>query len=281
MRPHARCPQRGRGRRSPERARRELRLRGCPSLLHAGDERPDLRHVHLFNRLRPKLRLRQEGRQIEIRLEADVNGERRDGTLDAREDRIGAAEVIQDDDLSTWLADAPHLAGDHHWIGHDADQIWGVDDVERIVSEGGFRRVHLDEPDVAEALAGDALARLVEHRRREVIPGDVTVARIERGVDACADADFEDMAPWPDFHPVARDEASRVERRTEDQVVDARQLFIDAFDEVIFNGDNGQRAGSNVAPEISLFSLEQRHSLSMEASHQWLRDYTIHWSSRR
>src|SRR5262249_54659852 len=43
--------------------------------LHAGDERPDPRDVHLLDRDRPKLGLGEERRQIEIRFEADVYDE--------------------------------------------------------------------------------------------------------------------------------------------------------------------------------------------------------------
>ncbi len=50
--------------------------------------------------------------QIEIRLEADVNGERRDRALDAREERVRAEEVVQENDPSARTADAPHLLRD-------------------------------------------------------------------------------------------------------------------------------------------------------------------------
>ena len=84
-----------------------------------------------------------------------------------------------------------------------------------------------------------------------------------------------------DAHAIAGDEAAWMERRAEEHVVDARQLFVDAFDEMVLDGNDRQRARADVGPEISLFSLEKRHSRSDSAGHQWLRDYTIHWSSRR
>jgi hypothetical protein len=43
-----------------------------------------------------QLRLREERGQIEIRLEADVNGGRRDEALDAREQHVGAEKVVQE-----------------------------------------------------------------------------------------------------------------------------------------------------------------------------------------
>jgi len=42
--------------------------------LDAGDERPDPRDVHLLNRHRVQVRLDQERRQIEIGLEAEIEG---------------------------------------------------------------------------------------------------------------------------------------------------------------------------------------------------------------
>ncbi len=45
--------------------------------------------VHLFDRDRLQLRLGEERRQVEIRLEADVNRQRRDRPLDPRQDGFG------------------------------------------------------------------------------------------------------------------------------------------------------------------------------------------------
>ena len=101
---------------------------------------------------------------------------RRDHPFAAREDRVRTEEVVQEDDPSTGTADAAHLARDLDRIGHDADQVRGVDDVERVVGELEIGGVHLEEPHVAQLLAGGALARLLEHRRREVDAGDGAVA---------------------------------------------------------------------------------------------------------
>src|SRR4029453_18515991 len=49
-----------------------------PALLHTGHERPDLRPVHLFDRHRLQIRLREKRGQIEIRLETDVDRGRGD-----------------------------------------------------------------------------------------------------------------------------------------------------------------------------------------------------------
>src|SRR5688572_18159058 len=73
-----------------------------------------------------------------------------------------------------------------------------------------------------------------------------------------------------------------MERGAEEQVVAARQLFVDALDEVVLDGNDRQRARADVRPEISLFPLEKGHSRSSGIQPwNWLRDYTIHWSRRR
>src|SRR5262245_46715942 len=97
-------------------------------VLDAGHQRPDPRYVHLLNRHRLELGLREERGQVEIRLEADVNGGRRDAALDARDERTAAEEVIEDDDAAAGFADAAHLAGDSDRIGDDADHVRRVDD---------------------------------------------------------------------------------------------------------------------------------------------------------
>ena len=73
-------------------------------LLDRGDERPDLGNVHLLDRLRLQIGLGQKRRQVEVRLEADVNRERGDEALDARQQRVRAEKVVQEDD-------AAHRAG--------------------------------------------------------------------------------------------------------------------------------------------------------------------------
>ena len=66
-----------------------------------------------------------------------------------------------------------------------------------------------------------------------------------------------------------------MQRRAEDQVVDAGQLLVDALDEVVLDGSDRQGAGGNIGPEIGLFSLEQRHSrlLRVRLRAPYVRDY--------
>ena len=92
-----------------------------------------------------------------------MNGERRDGAFNARENRIGAAEMVEDDHPAAGATDAPHLASDGHRIGHDADHVRRVDDVEGVVSESEIRRIHLLETNVRDALLDNTLVSLLEH----------------------------------------------------------------------------------------------------------------------
>ena len=110
------------------------------------------------------------------------------------------------------------------------------------------------------ALLDHALVCLVKHQRREIDAGDVAVRRVQRRVDAGADANFENLVAGLDAHAVERDESSRMERGTEGQVVNLGNLVVDAFDEVILDSGNRQRACGSVGAEISVFSFEQRHS---------------------
>ena len=123
--------------------------------------------------------------------------------------------------------------------------------------EGQVRGVHLEQPDVADAFARDAIARLLEHRAREVDAGDRAVARIQRGVDAGADADLEHAVARLDPHPLDRLDAAGVQRRAEREVVDRREVFVDAGDEIVFDGRDRQRTGGGVRPD-DLFGLGVR-----------------------
>src|SRR4029450_10676649 len=98
--------------------------------------------------------------------------------------------MIEIDDLATRSTDTPHLTNDLNRIGHDADHVRRIDDVERVVGEREVGGIHLHQTHVLETLALDALARLLEHRRGEVDPRDVAIAWIERSGDAGADADL-------------------------------------------------------------------------------------------
>jgi L-arabinokinase len=206
------------------------------------DERPDLREVHLLDRDGPQVRLGKEGGQIQIRLEADVNRHGRDQTFEPRQHEIGAEKVVQEDDASTGTADAAHLLRDPDRIGHHADEVRSVHDVERPVREFQISRVHLDQPDgTGHVLSHRPLARLLEHGRREIDAGDGTILGVQREVDARADPDLEHALVSLDVHALNGAQAARMQCRTEDVVVDLRELVVDAFDEVVLDRGHGER----------------------------------------
>ena len=161
-------------------------------------------------------------------------------------DAVRAAEVIQDDDAAARAADAAHFARDGHRIGHDADEVRRVDDVEDVVGEFQIGGVHLEQPHVPDAFARDPFARLLEHRARQIDAGDRAVARIERRVDAGADADLEHAIAGLDAHPLDGVDAAGMQRGAEGEVVDPGELFVDAVDEIVFDGGDGERPGRGV-----------------------------------
>ncbi len=144
--------------------------------------------------------------------------------------------MIQDDDLSTGPADASHFVHDADRIGDDADHVRRVDDIERAVGELQVAGIHLQQANAADALARGALARLLEHRTREVDPGDRTGLGIERKVDAGAHANLEHALARLNVHSLDRLQAARVQRRAEGEIVDLGELVVDAFDEIVLDG---------------------------------------------
>ncbi len=78
------------------------------------------------------------------------------------------------------------------------------------------------------------------------------------GVDAGADADLEHAIAGLDAHPLNRLEAAGVERRAEREVVDRRELFVDAATKSFSTAvtDNARVAASD--PMISSSSGVRR-----------------------
>src|SRR5687767_3432675 len=77
-------------------------------VLNTRHQRPDSRVIHLLDRDGSQVRAGEEGRKVEIGLEANVDRERGDRALQSRHDWIGAAEVIEDDDPAAGTAYAEH-----------------------------------------------------------------------------------------------------------------------------------------------------------------------------
>src|SRR5262249_31513650 len=148
--------------------------------------------------------------------------------------------MIENHHSAARTADAPHFANNGYRIGHDTDDVWSVDDVERIVGKFQIGGVHREETDVREALAQHAFARLFEHRLRQVDAGDDTVGRIETRVDSGAYANLEYAVARLDTHALDRLNSARVQRRTECEVVHPGDVFVNLGDESILDGSDRQ-----------------------------------------
>ena len=85
---------------------------------------------------------------------------------------------------------------------------------------------------------------------------------VKRRVDAGADTHFQNAIVGSDDHALPGVEPARVEGRTEGQVVDAGEPFVNALDEIALNGCDRERAGRDVGPVLGFVSLEQRHALA-------------------
>ena len=166
--------------------------------------------------------------------------------------------MIEENDAPARSADAVHFLRDLDRIRDDADQIRRVDDVEGTVGELQIGGIHLQQADATNILARHALARLFEHRRREVDARHVTVRGIEREIDSRADTDLQHPLAGLDVHALDRLQSARVERRSEDQVVNLRELVVDTLDEVVFDGGHRQCAGAGVTAGDEIFFLSNR-----------------------
>ena len=135
---------------------------------------------------------------------------------------------------------------------------YGADDIERVVREFEIGGIHLQEPDRRGILPGRTLTGLLQHRRREVDPRHRRLARIQRKVDPRADADFEHPLARLDVHALDGLQAAGMQGRTEDQVVDFRQLVVDSLDEIVFDGSHGERSRGGVSCHVLglVFSIE-------------------------
>ena len=194
----------------------------------------------------------------------------------AAERLVRAAEVVEDDDPSAGPTDALHLAHDCDRVGHDADHVRRVDDVEGVVGKFEIGGVHFEQTHVADALAGHPVAGLLEHGSGEIDAGHRAGARVERGVDPGADAHLEHAIAGTNSHPLDRLNASRVQGRSKKCVVGPRDVLVDPFDEVVFDDRHRQRAGGGVRPDELLPRLRRRR---LKDGHQCLRNYT--WEGQR
>jgi hypothetical protein len=147
--------------------------------------------------------------------------------------------VIEDHDPASRPADAAHLARHLDGIRYDADEIWRVHDVERVVWKGEARGVHLEQAHVAHSLLCDFLVRLVEHGARQVDSCHAAVARVERQVDPGADPNLEDAVTRRHRHALHGLQSARVQSGPEDPVVHRSELGVHASNEVRLYGRDG------------------------------------------
>ncbi len=90
---------------------------------------------------------------------------------------------------------------------------------------------------------------LLEHRARQVDAGHRTITRIQRGVDAGADPDFEDTVAPLDAHPLNGVHAARVKRGSEREVIDPGNVLVHARHEIVLDDCYRQRARCGVGSE--------------------------------
>ena len=74
------------------------------------------------------------------------------------------------------------------------------------------------------------------------------------GVDAGADADFEHAIAGLDGHPLDRVHAAGMQRRAEGDVVEPRNVLVDAGDEIVVDDADRQRPRRGVGPD-NLFAF--------------------------
>ena len=79
------------------------------------------------------------------------------------------------------------------------------------------------------------------------IPVTVRFARIERQVDAGADADLEHALARLDVHALDRLQPAGMQRRAEGEVVNLGELVVHRLDKVVFDGRDRQRPRGRVA----------------------------------
>ena len=182
------------------------------------------------DRLGNEAHLLEQGRQGQIRLPAQACADRRQHVLDPARQPPLATEVIQDHEDPAGLHHAPHLAEDGNRIGHGRDRVGRHHLVELVVAEAQGRRVHDLQDDVRHGEGLDALDRLVQHLLRQVDAGQPARCRIERQIQAGADADLEDAVASLEGKLFDGRGTSGSEDPVEDEIVDRSQELVRAFD---------------------------------------------------
>ncbi len=122
--------------------------------------------------------------------------------------------------------------------------------VERIVGEFELLGIHHREAlDILQAVLGDALLGLLQHRFRNVGAEDADVLAIERQRDAGADADFEHAAADL-VGGLDRGLPALAEHAAEHEVVDRRPAVIGLLDRLAVEVRNGS------APSLMISAID-------------------------
>ena len=128
-----------------------------------------------------------------------------------------------------------HLARDGDRIRNDADEVRRVDDVEQAIRERQVCGIHLEQAHILNAFPPDPLFRLRQHRRRQIDAGHRAVLGVQSGRNSGSDANLQDLIAGPDPHALDRLQTSLVQRRSVHDVIDGREVTVDALDEVVFH----------------------------------------------
>ncbi len=152
--------------------------------------------------------------------------------LDGTAQAVLGADAGGDDDLAAGAENAGELVQRGFRVRHRRHHVLRDDHVERRVGKVEMLGIHHGEAlDVAQAEPRHALARLLEHRRRDIDAHDAGRPPIGRQGQAGPDADFEDATPDP-LRRGRRQGSPLREDRPEDQIVHRRPAPIGLGDTV-------------------------------------------------
>jgi len=102
------------------------------------------------------------------------------------------ADVIDQDDLATWLHDARELVERRLRVRHRRDDELRHDDVEEIIRKCQMLGIHHGQClDIGQAVLGHTFLRLAQHWRRDIDPDQAVGPRVVGECDTGSDADLQ------------------------------------------------------------------------------------------
>ncbi len=125
-------------------------------------------------------------------------------------------------------------------------------------------------------LARDPLPRLLEHGTGQVNPRHRAIARVQRRVDAGADADFEDAIGRLDAHALERVHPPGMKRWPERPVVHEREIFVHPSDKVVLDRGHRQRARRGVGANVLVVVGRMRSQIKTS----WPQPNHARWATR-